>query len=154
MSVEDAAGHIGVEKGIIPVDILVVKDGDNLKIMISSIIFDPDAPNYTTVGAKGESNKRILQRLSEILKKYNSYKIVIEGHAHNIYGNNMTKAQRENLISLSKKRAESVKGALVNLGIGNNRISTLGIGADKPLFTYEDVENNWKNRRVEFILIK
>lgn len=154
MSVTDAAGHTGVTKGNISVDILVIKDGDKLKIQVSSIIFEPNSSELALSGANGFSNKKILKRLSEILDKYSSYKIVVEGHAHNIYGDDATKRQREGLIDFSKERAEEVKSSLSGLGIAKGRMSTAGIGGDDPLVDFSDVENVWKNRRVEFVLIK
>ncbi|MGL1894619.1 MAG: gliding motility-associated C-terminal domain-containing protein [Spirochaetaceae bacterium] len=154
MSVKDVAGHIGITKGEIPVDILVIREGDKLKIKVSSIIFQPNSAVLALSGANGESNKKILKRLSEILDKYSSYKIIVEGHANNIYGNEVTKGQKKGLIDFSKERAEQVKKSLKKLGISNNRMSTIGIGGEEPVVSVYDHENTWKNRRVEFILVK
>lgn len=154
MSVTDVAGHTGVAEGEIPVDILVIKEGDKLKIKVSSIIFEPNSAELVLSGKNGDSNKKILNRLSEILKKYSSYNIVVEGHANNIYGDEITKDQRSSLINFSKERAVEVKKALTTRGIGSNRMSTTGLGGDVPVVSVYDHANTWKNRRVEFILVK
>ncbi len=41
----DTLGNVNEKKGIIPVDILVIRDGDKLKIRISSIKFAPNLPD-------------------------------------------------------------------------------------------------------------
>ncbi len=154
MSVKDAAGHTGTFRGEIPIDILVIKEGNKLKIKVSSIIFQPNSAVLALSGNNGESNNKILKRLSEILDKYSSYKIVVEGHANNIYGNRVTKSQRNSLIDFSKERAEEVKKSLKKLGISGGRMTTVGIGGDEPVVEFDDAENAWKNRRVEFVLVK
>ena len=62
--------------------------------------------------------------------------------------------QEEALIPLSKARAEAVKQALVKLGLDEARVATAGVGGAQPLVAFGDSVNRWKNRRVEFILIK
>jgi outer membrane protein OmpA-like peptidoglycan-associated protein len=47
-----------------------------------------------------------------------------------------------------------VKAALVERGMSDDRISTLGRGGRDPVVPHTDLENRWKNRRVEFILIR
>jgi outer membrane protein OmpA-like peptidoglycan-associated protein len=58
------------------------------------------------------------------------------------------------LIPLTKERAEVVKHALIDLGIDGSRIKADGIGASRPLVPHNDFKNRWKNRRVEFYLVK
>jgi outer membrane protein OmpA-like peptidoglycan-associated protein len=38
--------------------------------------------------------------------------------------------------------------------VNRNRLSAIGMGGKRPVVRYEDHDNWWKNRRVEFILIK
>ena len=91
------------------------------------------------------------------LRKYNTYFIRIEGHAVSVYWDDPERAKNEQeneLVPLSKARAETVKQALVALGIDADRIQVEGIGGAKPVVAHGDIENRWKNRRVEFILLK
>jgi gliding motility-associated-like protein len=141
-------------QGLIPVDILLIRDGDRLKVRIQNITFLPDSPKLVldTESDQGKKNREVLIRLAEIFSKYGSYKIRIEGHAVNISGTE--REEKEELQPLSLSRAQVVKEALVELGIEEDRIAVLGRGGTEAIVPHTDIENRWKNRRVEFILIK
>jgi len=62
--------------------------------------------------------------------------------------------ETKELIPLSTARAEVVKNLLVQHGVDARRLSVQGLGSSQPVVSFTDVENRWKNRRVEFILIK
>jgi outer membrane protein OmpA-like peptidoglycan-associated protein len=145
-------------EGILPVDVLVVKDGNKLKIQIASIQFAPDSPMLSEASPEIiERNRYVLLRLSEILKKYGSYRITIEGHAASLFWNNPERAQKEEveeLQPLSLQRAETVKEYLIRLGIKGERINTLGMGGRNPVVPHSVTDERWRNRRVEFILEK
>jgi len=157
-TIKDALGNVTTVQKTIPVDILVIKDGDKLRVRISSITFQANTADYTNVEPdKAAKNQATLQRLSEIFKKYSKYKIQIEGHANLVNFDNPAKAkveQEQELLPLSKKRADSIRDALVSLGIDAGRITTVGIGAAAPVVPFSDLDNRWKNRRVEFILVR
>jgi len=55
---------------------------------------------------------------------------------------------------LSEKRAITVLKYLTSLGIPASRMDSDGMGGKEPLVPHSDLENRWKNRRVEFILWK
>ncbi len=158
LTATDEYGNKAQEYGVIPVDVLVVKEGDKLKIRIANITFAPDSAELRKDDHEiKEKNEYVLGRLSEILEKYKSYKILIEGHAVSVYWANPERAAREEseeLLPLSKARAETVKMYLEKLGIAENRMTTEGIGGKNPIVPHGDMDNRWKNRRVEFILIK
>jgi outer membrane protein OmpA-like peptidoglycan-associated protein len=143
---------------VVPVDILVIKDGDVYKVRIASITFKADSPDYVNVDSeKALKNTDTIKRLADIFKKYSKYKIQIEGHANLVNWNNAAKAkveQEQELLPLSKKRADAIREALIAQGIEPARITTVGIGAAKPLVAFSDLDNIWKNRRVEFVLIR
>ncbi len=153
-TITDALGNTSTREGIIPVDILVVRDGDRLKVRISNINFQPNSPELeldqdTELGRK---NRQVLMRLVEVFDKYDTYQIRIEGHAVNITGTE--REEREELQPLSLARAQRVKDSLVEMGMEPDRISVLGRGGTEPVVPHTDLENRWKNRRVEFILIR
>ncbi len=140
-------------------DILVLREGDKLKIRIPSIMFSPDSSSLILPGEPEitGNNREILSRLYTIFLKFPEYRIQIEGHANNLISGSDEQRRREEenvLIPLSLNRAESVKEGLVELGIEEERITCLGMGGSVPLFPIEDQQNLWKNRRVEFILLK
>lgn len=158
MTAVDVLGNRAYEDGLIPVDVLVVREGDLLKIKIASIIFQPDKAEFAEEDpAVAERNRYVLDRLAEILQKYRNYQITVEGHAALINWADPKKAAIEEeteLQPLSRQRAERVVKALVERGIDAGRLSALGVGGTKPLVPHSDLENRWKNRRVEFILEK
>lgn len=156
----DSLGMTTSVSGIIPVDILVIRDGNNLKMAVPSIIFRANNADFKTAAeAKGSqvtkeqaaNNVRVLKRVGEILKKFPDYTVTVVGHA------NRTGAAGEDeiLLSLSDRRAAFVKDWLVqNGGIPAARLSSQGKGASEPVAAFNDSANWWKNRRVEFILHK
>jgi outer membrane protein OmpA-like peptidoglycan-associated protein len=47
-----------------------------------------------------------------------------------------------------------VKEALVERGLDQDRMSVVGRGGTDPIVPHTDLDNRWKNRRVEFILVR
>lgn len=54
-------------------------------------------------------------------------------------------------LTLSQKRAESVKNYLVSKGIATSRLRTDGKGQSQPIASNDTVEGKAQNRRVEFV---
>lgn len=159
VSVSDRYGNTGKNSILLPIDILVVREGDKLRIIISSINFKAFTADYLDVEPElREKNIKALDNLAFTLKKYPEYRIVIEGHAVALFWDrppqDREREQRETLMPLSLSRAEAVKAALVERGIEASRITTRGYGGLQPVVPHSDLENRWKNRRVEFILKK
>jgi len=99
-----------------------------------------------------DNNNRILRRIAEILNKFPDYKVQVEGHANAV----TRTAEEENLSlqPLSERRAQATVDFLVNFGVNRSRLSAIGMGGKRPVVSYADRDEWWKNRRVEFILIK
>jgi outer membrane protein OmpA-like peptidoglycan-associated protein/flagellar hook assembly protein FlgD len=159
ISIRDRLGNTRVEQKLIAVDVLVMRDGDKLKIRIPSITFPANSADLSKVedAEKAAKNDWVLNRLAQILSKYSAYDFLIEGHANLVYWNDPARAAREEkeeLAPLSLARAEAVKNSLVALGLKAERISVAGLGGTSPIVPFSDEENRWKNRRVEFILLK
>jgi len=157
-TIKDELGNVTTVQKTIPVDILVIKDGDKLRVRIPSITFQANTADYVNVPADAAAkNQATLARLAEIFKKYDKYRIQVEGHANLVNFDNPAKAkieQEQELLPLSKKRADAIRDALVALGIASSRITTVGIGAAAPVVPFSDLDNRWKNRRVEFLLVR
>jgi len=158
LEARDVFGNVSEQRGTIPVDVLVIREGDRLKIRISSITFEPNSPRLVIDDSDtGQKNQRVLERLAEILNKFKDYSIRIEGHAVSVYWYDTARAEEEEveeLQPLSLARANAVKEALVERGVAAKRITTAGLGGRDPVVPHGDLENRWKNRRVEFILIR
>lgn len=154
--VEDSEGNVVEVERVIPTDILVMQDGDVIRIRISSIHFAPFSADLFAIEVdRQDENFRILRRLATILSRYPDYEILIRGHAnHILYEDPELKRQEQEmtLIPLSRNRAQAVKEALIILGIDRDRMSVEGVGGAQPVVPFSDKDNVWKNRRVEFIL--
>ncbi|MFN2312757.1 MAG: OmpA family protein, partial [Spirochaetia bacterium] len=154
LTVTDVLGKTTVVEGEIPIDILVIRDGDRLRVQIANITFAPNSPELIIepVDERGARNLAIMNRLAEIFTRYSMYSIQIEGHAVNL--SETEREEREELQPLSLARAESVKEAMVQRGIASRRITAVGRGGTEPIVPHSDLDERWKNRRVEFILIR
>jgi len=157
----DALGNSTSVTGVVAVDVLVIRDGDRLKIKVPSIVFRANYPDF--IGLAPEivaRNEKVVARIAQILNKFPDYRIRIEGHANNIgkmLGYSQARIQSEEtkeLIPLSMGRAELVRTMLIQNGVDSRRLSVEGLGSSEPVVSFSDVENRWKNRRVEFVLIK
>lgn len=157
----DPLGNSTTVSGIIAVDVLVIRDGDRLKIKVPSIVFRANYADF--VGLSPDivaRNEKVVARIAQILNKFPDYRIRIEGHANNVgkmLGYSQTRIQTEEtkeLIPLSTGRAELVRTMLIDNGVDSRRLSVEGLGSSEPVVSFFDVENRWKNRRVEFVLIK
>jgi len=157
----DALGNQTKVKGIIAVDVLVIRDGDRLKIRVPSIVFRANYADFIGLDSEIVSrNEKVVARIAQILSKFPDYQVRIEGHGNNIgkmLGYSDSRIQQEEvneLIPLSTERAEVVRKMLVENGVDPRRLSVAGLGSSEPVVPFTDVQNRWKNRRVEFVLIK
>lgn len=114
-----------------------IVDTDGCVITVNlQINFDTDKATI-----KEQYNSK-LEGFSKILKGYPSVKTTLHAHTDNVGTESYNMA-------LSQRRADSVKKALVGLGIEPERITTIGYGESKPLTTNDTVEGKAQNRRVE-----
>ncbi len=79
---------------------------------------------------------------------------MLPGKPEQLHAAKAEKEEVEELIPLSEARALTVQDSLIKLGIDASRLNILGIGGKEPIVPMSDKENIWKNRRVEFILLK
>ncbi len=87
-----------------------------------------------------------LNRVANVLKQYPETNIQIAGHTDS------TGAEDYNQ-RLSERRAESVKNALVGMGVNPSRITTVGYGESKPIASNNTEAGRQQNRRVEIRII-
>ena len=155
-SSSDILGNASSIKGNIAVDVLVIRDGDNLRIQIPSIVFRPNYADFEGLSQEiVDNNNRILRRIAQILNKFRDYKVLVEGHANPTTAPGAARDREEpELKRISEARARKVVDELVRYGVARNRLSSVGVGGTRTVVPYDDTDNRWKNRRVEFILIK
>jgi flagellar hook assembly protein FlgD len=160
LKLRDEFGNVGVAKANLSTDILAVSSGDGYRIRVSSIVFKGYTADYKDLSpALAARNLTTLDLLAAKLKmpKFVDYKVRLEGHAVMINWDDERKGQGEQaavLVPLSKSRSEAIKAALMERGVSGDRLFTEGVGAADPLVPDSDFANRWKNRRVEFYLIK
>ena len=149
----DFLGNSSSISGKITTDVLVIRDGDMLRIQVPSITFRANHADFVGIPTeRQDTNNRVLRRIALILNKFRDYKITVEGHANPVLG---TAAEETNeLRPLSLARAQAVIEQLVSFGVTRSRLSPAGRGGTKTVANPQDQANNWKNRRVEFLLIK
>lgn len=167
-TVTDSNNLSSTIKGFVKVDVLVVREGERVKIQVPSITFRSDAADFKTTEelmqnpnydgkTKGldqrtlENNVKVLGRISEILKKFRDYNVQIEGNANNLSG---TQSEEDEVKLLSEQRAHYVRDWLVKDGVPAANLKAVGNGSKNPATLSTALEDRWKNRRVEFILKK
>ena len=91
----------------------------------------------------GPDAKAAIQKVAVGLKAYQGdYALVVSGHTSSVGGKALNK-------SLSKLRADAVANVLIESGVAASRVSTVGMGPDKPIADNKTKEGQAKNRRVE-----
>jgi len=158
LTVNDVYNNSSEYEGIIPVDVLVRREGSNLRIIVPSIIFPADSSDLTRVSEEEQrANRRVMRLIATALNRYPDYRITIEGHANPLSaaGTANWTRQETNLRPLSEQRARAVGEYLVsNHNIARTRFTYTGLGSSRPVADFNDEEEQWKNRRVEFLLIR
>jgi flagellar motor protein MotB len=158
LTVNDIFDNTTTQEGIINVDVLVRKEGDLYKIVVPSIVFPPSSADFTRLAEdEMRGNRRVLGLIGRALNKYPGYKITVEGHSNPLTPPNTPErtAEEKSDQALSEQRARTVVTYLVdNASIERSRLSATGKSCTQPIADYDDDEENWKNRRVEFILAK
>ncbi len=83
-----------------------------------------------------------VEKFAEFLIKNKGSLVRIEGHTDSRGSDNY------NMV-LSKKRAESVRKKLIELGVSPSRLTAVGKGEKEPIATNKTAEGMAKNRRIE-----
>lgn len=107
-------------------------------ITLSDVLFDTGAATLKP-GAD-----LALGRVSDFLQKNPETKLIVEGHTDSVGSD----ASNE---SLSQRRADAVKAALLSRGIQSDRIETTGRGEGFPVASNDTQAGRQQNRRVEII---
>ncbi len=89
------------------------------------------------------SSFRVLRKAVKLLEEFPALRLTISGHTDN-------RGARAMNVTLSQKRADSVKAYLVKKGVAADRIVAKGIGPDKPIASNKRWAGRARNRRVEF----
>ena len=89
--------------------------------------------------------QKVVQGNTQLLKKYGSWMVTIEGHCDE-------RGTAEYNLALGERRAMAVKAYLVSLGIAPVRLRIVSYGKEFP-FDPDHSEGAWaKNRRAHFVI--
>jgi peptidoglycan-associated lipoprotein len=103
------------------------------------VFFALDASDLDDMG------RAIAQANAELLKKYGTWVITVEGHCDE-------RGTPEYNLALGERRAVAVKTYLVSLGVAPDRIRTVSYGKEFP-FDPGHNDDAWaKNRRAHFVI--
>ena len=115
------------------------RDERGLVMTLSDTVFDPGSAKLKPDVVK------YLSRVIEFVNQDKSKAIRIEGHTDNKGG---IKLNRQ----LSEKRADAVRDALVGKGVGEDRVTVVGMADENPIASNDTPEGRARNRRVEIIV--
>jgi len=115
------------------------KTDRGLVITLGDVLFGVNKAQLESGGLRN------LQKLADFLKQNPQQKVLIEGFTDSTGSNDLNK-------ELSERRAESVRTALLNMGVGGDRFSTRGYGEAFPVAGNDTPASRQMNRRVEIIL--
>jgi len=128
-----------IDQALPGADVERVGEGIHLILKEDAVRFDT---NKSTLTAQAKAN---LDKLIPVFNEYADTNIEIFGYTDN------TGTPAYNL-TLSEKRAESVKAYLISKGLAASRFKTSGYGIADPIATNDTPEGRSQNRRVEFAI--
>lgn len=92
-----------------------------------------------------DAAKAVVNANADVLRKYSSWVVTIEGHCDE-------RGTAEYNLALGERRAVAVKTYLASLGISPDRLRTVSYGKEFP-FDPGHTEDSWsKNRRAQFVI--
>lgn len=115
------------------------KTDRGMVITLGDVLFDT---NHAQLKSGGMRN---VQKLADFLKQYPQRKAIIEGFTDSTGSDSRNQ-------ELSDQRAYSVRTALLDMGIGTDRITSRGYGESYPVADNKTAAGRQLNRRVEIIV--
>ena len=114
-------------------------DDINRESPLQPVFFGLDQSEVDSAG------QQLLQQNADVLKKYGTWQITIEGHCDE-------RGTAEYNLGLGERRAVAARNYLVSLGVAADRIKTVSYGKEFP-FDPGHTESAWaKNRRAHFVV--
>ncbi|TRX36590.1 OmpA family protein [Flavobacterium sp. ZT3R18] len=128
-----------IDQALPGADVERVGEGIHLVLNENAVRFDV---NKATLTAQARAN---LDKLVPVFNSYADTNIEIFGYTDNT-------GRPEYNLTLSQKRAESVKAYLTSKGLMASRFKTSGYGIADPIASNDTKEGQSQNRRVEFAI--
>jgi len=89
---------------------------------------------------------RSIDKLAEFLRENPERSVLVEGHTDSTGGESFN-------LSLSRRRADAVRGAIMARGIGPRRVLARGYGQQYPVANNDTAAGRQQNRRVEIVVL-
>lgn len=112
---------------------------DEIVVTLGDVLFRFDSTELT------QDATLELDRISQLLLKYDNFNIRVEGHTDNIGGEQINQ-------EYSEERAQNVADYLMMRGVDSENVNTEGFGFTRPIAPNTTAEGRRLNRRVEIIL--
>ena len=117
----------------------VEREGETLRIALASdVLFDSGSAKLQP----GATDK--LRQVGGVLQRYPRTNLEVVGHTDSRGG-------EASNVTLSERRANAVRDALVREGVDAQRFSIRGVGETRPVATNDTPEGRALNRRVEIV---
>ena len=115
------------------------KTDRGLVITLGDVLFDTNRSQLKSGGMRN------VQKLADFFKQYPQRNVMIEGFTDSVGSNSRNQ-------ELSDQRANSVRVALLGMGVGPGRITARGFGESYPVAGNDTAAGRQLNRRVEIIV--
>lgn len=109
-----------------------------LVVTLGDVLFNSGMSELKSGGTRN------MQKVADFLMQNPQRDVLIEGFTDSVGSASFNQA-------LSERRTESVRAALINLGVSADRISTQGYGEERPIAKNDTAAHRQSNRRVEII---
>ena len=122
-------------------DSLAGKDLDDINRagLLKPVFFELDSSDVSSSG------QQALQANAQVMKRYGTWQVTIEGHCDE-------RGTAEYNLALGERRALSVRTYLVSLGIPADRLKVISYGKEFPFVARHDEEAWSQNRRAHFVV--
>jgi len=118
-----------------------IKRAVGTEIILEGIVFDTGSAKIRP------SSKVTLDKVAKTLIENPELEVEIQGHTDSV-------GKHASNVKLSQARAESVAKYLVDKGISAGRMTTKGMGPDRPVASNDTAEGRQLNRRITFTRTK
>jgi outer membrane protein OmpA-like peptidoglycan-associated protein len=107
-------------------------------VTLGDLLFDTGQSRLQPASARN------IDQLAAFMRRHPDRRALIEGHTDSV-------GSRASNQSLSERRADAVRTALIRQGVASDRLSAQGFGQERPVADNSTVSGRQQNRRVEII---